>query len=261
MNVDNSIKQRVRVQFGKNSEKYVSSEGHALGTDLALAVKWLEPTLHDIVLDIATGGGHVAKILAPLVHNVMVTDLTPMMLNTARNHLTENGVQNAQYVLADAEELPFLENSFDIVTCRIAPHHFPNPGEFIREVARVLRPSGRFILIDNVAPSDKSLSDFVNLAEAIRDPSHVECLAVVEWRRLLAEQGLTVTKESVRKKTHSFQSWVDRMVPTDAHRLAVSSMLLWAPQDVKTYFEIVIQDETVLSFATDEWIALAVGPD
>jgi len=258
MDVENSIKQRVQLQFGQNAKAYVLSEGHAHGPDLDLAVTWLQPTSDDVVLDIATGGGHVAKTLAPFVHCVMVTDLTAMMLDTARSHLTESGMQNAQYVLADAEELPFLNNSFDIVTCRIAPHHFPNPGVFIREVMRVLRPSGRFLLIDNVSPNDKPLSDFVNLAEAIRDPSHVECLTIVQWKRLFKEHGFSVTQDSVRKNTHSFQTWVDRMAPTDAHRLAVSSMLLRAPQDVKAYFEIVIEDETVVSFATDQWIALAV---
>lgn len=258
MNVENSSKQRVQAQFGKNAEKYVSSEGHANGTDLALAVEWLQTTSQDLVLDIATGGGHVAKSLAPLVQNVTVTDLTAKMLETARNHLVDAGVQNAQYVLADAEELPFLQNSFDIVTCRIAPHHFPNPAAFIREVARVLRPNGRFLLIDNVAPNARSLADFINLAETIRDPSHIKCLGVAEWKRLFKENGFTITQDSVRKKTHTFQSWVDRMAPTDAHRLAVSSMLLQAPEDVKSHFEIVIEDEKVSSFATDQWIVLAV---
>lgn len=260
MHAKHSIKQRVQSQFGQNAEKYVSSPGHAQGSDLALAVEWLQPTSDDVALDIATGGGHVAKALAPLVHNVTVTDLTEPMLETARKHLTESGVQNAQYVLADAEKLPFLRHSFDIVTCRIAPHHFPHPDAFIREVARVLQPNGRFLLIDNVAPNDKSLANFVNLVETIRDPSHVECLSVIQWRRLLEEQGFVITQDSMRKKTYPFQSWVDRMAPNDAHRLAVSSMLLHAPADVKTYFEVVIQDEAVLSFATNEWITLAKKP-
>ena len=122
----------------------------------------------------------------------------------------------------------------------------------------MLRPNGRFLLIDNVAPNDKRLGDFINLAESIRDPSHVECLSVVKWRRLLQEHGLNVTQDVLRKKPHPFTSWVDRMAPTDAHRFAVSTMLLRAPQDVKTYFDIVIEDEAVVSFTTDQWIALAV---
>lgn len=258
MSLKDSNKQLVQAQFGQNAEKYVSSVGHAHGDDLALAIEWIQPASKDVVLDIATGGGHVAKTLAPFVNNLMVTDLTSAMLETARNHLTENGVQNAQYVLADAEELPFLKSSFDVVTCRIAPHHFPNPAAFIREVGRVLRPGGRFLLIDNVAPNDKSLADFINLAEVIRDPSHVECLTVARWKQLLTEQGFTITQDVIRKKTHPYQLWIDRMAPTQAHRFAVSSMFLHATLDVKTYFEIVIENERILSFATDQWVMLAV---
>lgn len=254
----NNLKNRVQGQFGKNAEKYVSSEGHAKGEDLTLAIEWLQPNLHDEVLDIATGGGHVAKTLAPFVQNIVVTDLTKKMLEAARDHLTNNEIKNAQYVLADAEELPFLDNSFDIVTCRIAPHHFPNPGAFIKEVSRVLRPNGRYVLIDNVSPSDKALSDFINLTEAIRDPSHVKCLSIDEWKSLLEENGLKVKQDRLRKKTHPYESWLDRMAPTDAHRLAVTSMLLHAPQNVKEHFEIKIKDETVESFATDQWISLSI---
>lgn len=100
MDGTDSIKERVQAQFGQHAESYVTSEGHAHGTDLGLAVEWLHPTAHDAALDIATGGGHVAKSLAPYVHHVTVTDLTVRMLETARDHLTESGVQNAQYVLA-----------------------------------------------------------------------------------------------------------------------------------------------------------------
>ncbi|WP_235587029.1 class I SAM-dependent methyltransferase [Ferroacidibacillus organovorans] len=253
-----SSKERVQKQFGQNAEKYVSSEGHAHGTDLALAIEWLQPALDDVMLDIATGGGHVAKALAPSVKSVMVSDLTPAMLETARKHLTDSGVDNAHYVLADAEHLPFLDHSFDVVSCRIAPHHFPDPDAFIREVGRVLRPNGRFLLIDNVAPDDSALSDFVNLVEGIRDPSHVKCLTAVQWQSLLEKNGLLLARDLSRKKKFRFQSWLDRMAPTEAHRLAVSTILLHAPQDFKTYFQIEIEDGTVSSFETDEWIALAV---
>ncbi|PEJ57530.1 SAM-dependent methyltransferase [Bacillus sp. AFS002410] len=251
------IKQRVQGQFGKNAEKYVLSEGHANGEDLINAVTFLQPTLEDVVLDIATGGGHVAKTLAPFVKNVTATDITEKMLETTRIHLTEKGIQNVTYVLADAEELPFLKNSFDIVTCRIAPHHFPNPDAFIREVSRVLRPNGRFLLIDNIVPNDKTLSDFINLAEAIRDPSHVKCLTKDQWRTLFKEHGLKVEQDILRKKKHPFNSWLDRMAPTEAHKLAVTSMLLQAPENIQSYFNIIIEDETIISFETDQWSALA----
>src|SRR5690606_39820909 len=61
-----------------------------------------------------------------------------------------------------AEDLPFADGSFDLVTCRIAPHHFADVQRAVHEVARVLRPGGLFLLIDSVAPEDPELDEFLN---------------------------------------------------------------------------------------------------
>jgi ubiquinone/menaquinone biosynthesis C-methylase UbiE len=154
-----AIKQKVQEQFGQHAQKYVTSTTHAKGSDLVLLKNWLHVDSSSIVLDIATGGGHVVKSLAPHVKQMFATDLTYEMLETAKGHLNSTS-SNIFYVIADAESLPFLENTFDAVTCRIAPHHFPNPNVFVQEVSRVLKPGGKFLLIDNIAPEDKELDDF-----------------------------------------------------------------------------------------------------
>ncbi len=130
----------------------------------------------DRALDISTGGGHTALAIAPHVHSVAVTDLTPRMLATARTFLTEQGVSNATYVIADAERLPFLDASFDLVTVRIAPHHYADAPRAAREMARVLTPGGRLLFIDNIAPEDPELDRLMNDWERRRDPSHVRAL-------------------------------------------------------------------------------------
>ena len=141
-------KQKVEEVFGKNADKYVTSNSHAKGDDLPLLVDWLKPEKTWKVLDIATGGGHVTKTLAPHVATVFSTDLTRAMLENTAKHLRHN-FDNIEYVVADAEALPFLTETFDAAVCRIAPHHFPQPDRFISEVAKVLKTGGKFILIDN----------------------------------------------------------------------------------------------------------------
>lgn len=118
------IKETVKDQFARNAEKYVTSETHAKGDDLALMVEWMQPKGDWTVLDIATGGGHVTKHLSPHVAHIFATDLTREMLATAQRHLSRT-CENVWYMVADAEELPFLDQTFDVVTCRIAAHHFP----------------------------------------------------------------------------------------------------------------------------------------
>ncbi|GAC1554081.1 MAG: hypothetical protein NVS2B2_07030 [Ktedonobacteraceae bacterium] len=143
-------------------------------------------------LDVATGGGHTALAVAPHVAHITVSDLTPRMLEQARIYLSSQGITNADFEVADAEQLPFADASFDRVTCRIAPHHFPNIAQAVREIARVLRPQGVFLLIDSIAPSDPKLDTFLNTIEKRRDGSHGRSCTLEEWHHFFTEAGLHV---------------------------------------------------------------------
>ncbi|WP_323125867.1 class I SAM-dependent methyltransferase [Gracilibacillus oryzae] len=159
------IKSTVQDQFGKTASDYVSSDLHRNGADLPFIVKMAELTGEEKVLDVATGGGHTANALAPFAKKVTAFDLTKEMLAAAEQFITSNGHNNVTYVQGDAEKMPFADESFDVVTCRIAPHHFPNIDFFIAEVYRVLKQGGRFLLDDNVAPENDEWDQFYNTVE------------------------------------------------------------------------------------------------
>lgn len=254
--MEKTAKEKVKEVFGKNADKYVTSAIHAKGDDLELIVDWLKPKENWTVLDIATGGGHVSKALAPHAAQIISTDLTEAMLeNTAKHLRTEHG--NIFYVVADAESLPFLKGDFDAAVCRIAPHHFPNPGKFIAETARVLKPGGKFVLIDNVAPEKEGLAAFMNMTEKLRDDSHGRCLPKTEWRQLLQGNGLVEIQSVDRKKTFQFPSWVRRTAETDGQIEQVREHLLSAGEEEQAYFHIRRNEQEIESFVIDEWMVLA----
>ena len=151
---DEAKKAQVQDYFARTAESYVASFSHKAGGDLQRLIEIGEWNTDQYALDIATGGGHTALAVAPLVAQVMVSDLTPRMLEKAREFLLAQGVTNAQFQVADAEHLPFADGTFDRVTCRIAAHHFPAMAQAVKEVARVLKTGGLFLLIDCMAPSD-----------------------------------------------------------------------------------------------------------
>jgi ubiquinone/menaquinone biosynthesis C-methylase UbiE len=257
---EKTIKQHVQQQFGKNANKYVTSERHAKGDDLALLLGWLPVENTWNVLDIATGGGHVAKLLSPHVQQVVATDLTRPMLVAAAEHLKQAQCTNVLYVVADAEQLPFLDNSFDAVTCRIAAHHFPNPHLFILEAARVLKPGGKLVLIDNVAPTEKTLNQFMNTFEAMRDTSHVRCLTVLEWQALAEKAGLQVEQSVMNRKPYNFPVWVRRTTDNEEQAKAVEQFISDADPAIRAYFSVHIENENVQTLEIDEWRAMFSKP-
>ncbi|WP_394219763.1 class I SAM-dependent methyltransferase [Halobacillus trueperi] len=252
--MSDDVKRHVQEVFSKNKQAYVDSSTHKKQSDLDAIIEWVEPSPSDKALDIATGGGHVAKALSLHCGTVFATDLTKDMLQNTARHLTSQ--QNIEYVVADAEQLPFLDGSFDLVTCRIAPHHFPSPHQFIKEVARVLKDNGRFLMIDNVAPEDDALDEFYNRFEKKRDYSHVRALKISEWKKLFRNNHLNVKKHLTRKKAMPFPDWVRRTLDNEEDQKAVEELFQQAPAEAKSHFEINEENDHVQSFAIDEYMVV-----
>lgn len=226
-------KDLVRSQFGPNAANYATSVVHAKGASLPRLVEVMEPDSSWQMLDIATAAGHTAFVFAPHVAGVVASDLVDEMLEVARGQAASAGHDNVTFESADAEALPFDDDRFDGVTCRIAPHHFSQPGRFVSEVARVLKPGGRFGLVDNVVNDEAS--PFVNDWERKRDPSHVMALSVEQWLVHIEAAGLQAVSVETMAKRMAFVPWADNMsVPADV-RAELLIELKNAPEAATTY--------------------------
>ena len=199
---------KVKAQFGKTAQNYVTSSIHAKGDDLRVMLELAGDVTGRKVLDVATGGGHTALVFARAGAEVTAADLTPEMLIAAEANLQKQGVNAVTFVQANAEALPFGDASFDIVTCRIAPHHFTHPEKFVREVARVLKPGGDFLLVDNIVPLDAKLAAAMNHIEKVRDPSHVEAYSLKTWADWLSGVGLELHHLSRFYRDKDFEAWL-----------------------------------------------------
>jgi SAM-dependent methyltransferase len=167
---------------------YRESEAHREGEDLDLIVAWAGESHGRRALDVATGGGHVARRLREAGFDVVSCDPAAGM---------------EPDVIARAEELPFDAASFDVVACRVAAHHFEDVEAALAEMARV--SADLVLLADNL-----DLGEDVEAAERLRDPTHVRCYGEDEWRAFFAAAGLTVEEVRVFEKRIELDGWLER---------------------------------------------------
>jgi len=171
--------------WSDRAEAYRQSEAHRQGRDLELFAEW---AAGKTVLDVATGGGHVAARLRDAGCQVVTCDSAPGMKPD---------------VICRAEDLPFADSSFDVVTCRVAAHHFEDPAAAVREFARV---SGGLVLVAN----NLFLGEAGEEADRLRDPTHVRNYSEDEWRAFFEGAGLEVDAFEREEKQIEVEPWLER---------------------------------------------------
>ena len=239
---------RVQAQFGASAAAYVTSPLHAAGEDLDRLLAWGAARRADRVLDVATGGGHTALAFAGIARRVVAYDLTEPMLAAARVHVQDRRAANVDFVAGDAGALPFRDESFDVVTCRTAAHHFVDVAAAVRQIQRVLRPGGSLLLQDILGHDDADASAFILEVERRRDPSHVRSYRAAEWKAFLRAVGLTVMEDFVIWKLREWNEWTGRMrMPAEARR-ELEEFVRRAPERCRAAFDFRVTPETVVSF-------------
>lgn len=249
-------KAQVQDYFSRTAESYVASFSHRAGDDLQRLLEIGEWNQQQQALDIATGGGHTALAIAPLVAEVTVSDLTPRILEKAREYILSQGITNVQFEVADAEQLPFPAESFDRVTCRIAAHHFPNVTQAVYEVVRVLKPGGLFLLIDCMTPSDPLLDTFNNTVEKWRDPSHGRSCTTEEWQTFFAQARLRVEHLEYFRKLHEYDDWTRRSQMPEDEKAKLTQFILTSDQRTQQYFEVKVDANGHLESFSNDFILL-----
>jgi SAM-dependent methyltransferase len=186
--------------WSDRAQTYVDSPVHAQGEDLDLVVEWCEPGPGVTALDVATGGGHVARKLREAGCEVVTVGMKAD-------------------VIAPAEDLPFADGSFDAVACRVAAHHFPDVIAAVKEMARVSRD--RVVLADLVF-----VSEWVEEAERLRDPSHVRNYGAAEWESFFELAGLEVVEARVVQRRQELEPWLARTDCTGEDAARVRELLV-----------------------------------
>jgi SAM-dependent methyltransferase len=151
------------------------------------------PSGDERALDAGTGAGALALALAPLVREVVGVDLVPELLALARERAA--GLPNVEFVEGDARALPFPDFSFDLAGTLRTLHHVHRPELVVAELARMARPGGRVLVVDQIAPVDPLEALVVDRFERARDPDHERLLPDGDLRQLFEANGLVLVRD------------------------------------------------------------------
>lgn len=225
-------------QFGPRASAYVASAAHASGEDLDALKAFAAEQSFGRALDLGCGGGHVSFTIAPLVGEVVAYDLSEAMLAAVAAEAKARGLSNLTTQQGKAEVLPFADSSFDFVATRYSAHHWLDVPAALREVRRVVKPTGYVMVMDAVAPDDVLCDTFVQSIEMLRDPSHVRDYSVREWQDMLRTAGLK-PEEAIRRQIRlDYQSWISRMQTPPVFADAIRALMAKMPEPVQSHFAI-----------------------
>ena len=201
--------EKVKQEFSKQSSMFEAY----MGTDLKKefnknTVNRMHPVGNETVLEVAAGTCAFGRIIAPHVSHITEFDVTEAMLAVGKSENEKIGVKNADYVIGEAERLPFADKTFDIVVSRLAFHHFADADAVFAEMSRAVKPGGKIVVADMLA-RDGVGRDVADKYETLRDPSHIRCITLDEFTALAEKHRCSVEHTSVTEIPMELNAWMD----------------------------------------------------
>jgi ubiquinone/menaquinone biosynthesis C-methylase UbiE len=228
---DAGHQERILDQFTRQAMPFSTANAITDANALRLIVAAASPGPDDTVLDVACGGGIVVCAFAPEVKHATGIDMTPAMLDRARQLAAEKRIANVSWDQGDVGSLPYADGAFDIVVTRFSMHHFLDPIGVLREMVRVCAPGGRVVVVDMYASQDAAKAAEWNRLEKLRDPSHVRCLTLAELQGLFPQVGLPEPHASYYELRDEVRNLLRRSFPNPGDDVKIIEMFAASAED------------------------------
>jgi len=246
----------VAASWSKLGQNYAESRPHKHGLSLAKLITLARPQSQDLCLDIGTGAGHTAAALAAHAKHVYGLDPSEGMRQAAQDmygHLS-----NIEFVDGTSEQTGFDDESFDIVTARHTLHHHPNIEKTMLELARILKPGGRLVIVDEITPNEL-VNEWYHELEVTRDPTHLRAYYLSEWKQFIKKAALTwVVGDAETHYPSDAESWILRQNPSAEQAEKVRELFRNASDVAKETFAIQYENNNAVSFSMPMALILAV---
>ena len=218
-------------QFTRQATPFSTADTITDANALRMIVAAASPGPGDTVLDVACGGGIIVCAFAPEVKHATGIDMTPAMLDRARQLAAEKDLANVSWDQGDVGSLPYADGAFDIVVTRFSMHHFLDPIGVLREMVRVCAPGGRVVVVDMYASENPAKAAEWNRAEKLRDPSHVRCLTLTELKALFGAVGLLAPEAGFYELRDEVRNLLRRSFPNPGDDVKIIEMFSTSAED------------------------------
>jgi ubiquinone/menaquinone biosynthesis C-methylase UbiE len=196
-----------RQRFAKTADRIAALQDARAAELEAKMARFAAPEGTERALDSGSGAGALAFALAPHVREVVAVDLVPELLEQGR--LRGERFPNVSFVEGDATRLPFQDGAFDLAGSLRTLHHIARPELAVAELARVTRPGGRVLVVDQIAPVDPLAALALNAFERARDPSHARALADIDLRHLFEVNELVLRRADYEREPRDLGPYLD----------------------------------------------------
>jgi ubiquinone/menaquinone biosynthesis C-methylase UbiE len=219
-------RETLQARFGANAGRLAELE-ESRRAELRERVRhFVEPEGDERALDAGTGTGALAFALAPSVREVVAVDLVPELLAEARKHGAE--FPNVTFVEGDATSLPPDLVEFDLAGSLRTLHHIRRPELAVAELARVTRPGGRVLVVDQVAPVDPLVGLELDRFERARDPTHQRTLSDADLRQFFEANDLRLLRSEFETENRDLERYLD-LAGCDGHQREAARLLAPGP--------------------------------
>jgi ubiquinone/menaquinone biosynthesis C-methylase UbiE len=246
-----------RDQFDRQAALYAASPVHRHGPSLPVLVEFAQPKAGEKALDVATGTGNAAFAVADQGAVVVGLDVATKMLDQARKRAEEEGYSNVTFEVGAAEAMPFPDETFSLVVVRHAPHHFRDAGLFLKEVYRVLKPGGRFVMADQVSPTeDPEVASWIHTWQQTRDTSHFMQRTIPQWKELASAAGLDWVRDTLVPYRMETDWWFRQSGADDQAVAKLVAHAESAPQKVRDAATLEFDESGKVKAFTDQMLVV-----
>jgi SAM-dependent methyltransferase len=225
----------IRSEFTHQTESFAGTEITTAAETLGALVDLVPADAEASWLEVACGPAAISRALAAKVGQVMGIDLTPAMVEKAREEAAREGIGNAEFSVGDATSLEFADASFDGAVNRLSFHHIPAPQRVVEEMARVVRPGGWVIVSDLLTDEDAAVQAWHQEIERLRDPSHWATMTPARLRAMGEAAGLELESEQLIPVEIDYDDWLLRGSGGEAAAALIDRLLGEAPAEAESF--------------------------